>query len=41
MARTPRAIIMEYSKMNIFTIVGVVVVVLLVAGYFGVHSFNF
>jgi len=27
--------------MNIFTIIGVVVVVLLVVGYFGVHSFNF
>jgi len=25
--------------MNIFTIIGVVVVVILVAGYFGVHSF--
>jgi hypothetical protein len=27
--------------MNIFTIIGVVVVVILVAGYFGVHSFSF
>jgi len=29
------------SKMNIFTIIGVVVVVLLVAGYFGVHAIYF
>jgi len=27
--------------MNIFTIIGVVVVVILVAGYFGVHGFSF
>jgi len=27
--------------MNIFTIIGVVVVVILVAGYFGVHSLSF
>jgi hypothetical protein len=29
------------SKMNIFTIIGVVVVVIIVAGYFGVHGFSF
>jgi hypothetical protein len=28
------------EQMNIFTIIGVVVVVILVAGYFGVHSFG-
>jgi len=27
--------------MNVFTIIGVVVVVLLVVGYFGAHSFGF
>lgn len=31
----------EQSKMNIFTIIGVVVVVILVAGYFGVHGISF
>ena len=31
----------EQSRMNIFTIIGVVVVVILVAGYFGVHSVSF
>ena len=31
----------EQSRMNIFTIIGVVVVVILVAGYFGVHGVNF
>jgi hypothetical protein len=31
----------EQNTMNIFTIIGVVVVVILVAGYFGVHSFSF
>jgi hypothetical protein len=31
----------EYSKMNIFTIIGVVVVVLLVASYFGFHNISF
>ena len=42
-ASTPRAIIMasESNKMNIFTIIGIVVVVILVAGYFGVHGVNF
>jgi len=29
------------SKMNIFTIIGVVVVILMVAGYFGVHAVYF
>ena len=40
---TPRAIIIdsELSKMNLFTIIGIVVVILLIAGYFGVHSVNF
>jgi hypothetical protein len=28
------------SQMNIFAIIGVVVVVILVAGYFGIHSFG-
>ena len=31
----------EQSRMNIFTIIGVVVVVILVAGYFGVHGVSF
>jgi hypothetical protein len=31
----------EYSTMNIFTIIGIVVVVILVAGYFGVHGVSF
>jgi len=31
----------EVEKMNIFTIIGVVVVVILIAGYFGIHSFGF
>ena len=31
----------EQSRMNIFTIIGVVVVVILVAGYFGVHGVGF
>lgn len=31
----------EESRMNIFTIIGVVVVAILVAGYFGVHSVSF
>jgi hypothetical protein len=31
----------EKSRMNIFTIIGVVVVVILVAGYFGVHGVSF
>lgn len=40
---TPRAIVIqsECSRMNIFTIIGVVVVVILVAGYFGVHGISF
>ncbi len=29
------------EAMNIFTIIGIVVVIILVAGYFGVHSFTF
>jgi len=29
------------GKMNLFTIIGVVVVILLVAGYFGVHGVIF
>ena len=39
-APTPCATIMEreQNRMNIFTIIGVVVVVILVAGYFGVHG---
>jgi hypothetical protein len=41
--RTPRAIVIESEcrRMNIFTIIGVVVVVILVAGYFGVHGVSF
>ncbi len=31
----------ELSRMNIFTIIGVVVVVILVAGYFGIHGVSF
>jgi len=29
------------GKMNLFTIIGIVVVVLFVAGYFGIHGFVF
>ena len=41
--RTSRAIVIESecSRMNIFTIIGVVVVVILVAGYFGIHGVSF
>ena len=31
----------EQSRMNIFTIIGIVVVVILVAGYFGIHGVSF
>ena len=31
----------EQSRMNIITIIGVVVVVILAAGYFGVHGVSF
>jgi hypothetical protein len=27
------------EKMNVFTIIGIVVVVILIAGYFGIHGF--
>jgi len=40
---TRAAIILECecSRMNIFTIIGVVVVVILVAGYLGIHGVSF
>jgi len=41
MARARRATIMEQTRMNIFTIIGVVVVGILVAGYFGIHGVSF
>jgi hypothetical protein len=31
----------EDSRMNVFTIIGIVVVAILVAGYFGVHGVFF